>query len=283
MLAPLPLLARVLFASTLFLRQGIAPSRFLPDSSHRTTRWFRLVPELALYDNSRRTANDLDPVRYRAFPLGESDGLDLPTDSTGTSTFGWCPREEPCPFDAPLATAGSLALLHPQRVVQIAVRADDTYVGVLQELRGTPFVLLPRRVAGGHQSDLRIGSDCAALAAYGRRRMGEAIPYLGPGGLLPYLVEAPPGRMRAGDVLHYGAQVQVVQEDRGRIGYPDGEDLVIESWHPYPRIVRQDSSGWEGRPFRVMRFRSDTGTGPAVPRTLRDPVGLPLGVTSPRR
>ncbi|MBK8801128.1 MAG: hypothetical protein IPN71_03555 [Fibrobacteres bacterium] len=245
-------------------------------------RWFRLSPDMSLHDNSIRIYPYLDSIRYTPTLVGTEDSLPAPTDSLGTRTYAWCRTDEICPWIRGFATAELPQSRLPDRATQVAIRLDDSYPGILTELLQTPFVLLPRKVGTGHQTDLRIGSDCAALAAYGRRRMGEAVPYLGPRGLLSSLVSVARGDLRAGDILHYGAQVQVVFEDRGRKGFPDGEDLVIESWHPFPRIVRQDSSGWEDSPYRVMRFASDTGSNTAA-RALRDPVGLPLGTRRPAR
>ncbi|QQS05336.1 MAG: hypothetical protein IPK50_00175 [Fibrobacterota bacterium] len=164
----------------------------------------------------------------------------------------------------------------PDRLTEVVVRADDSYAGILQEQLGEPFVMTPVRVAGGHQTDQRIGSDCAAFAAYGRRRMGETIHFQGPRGLLTHLAPVVAGQMRRGDIFHYGVQVQVVFEDRARQGFPDAEDLVIQSWHPYPRVVRLDSSGWRPHPFRVMRFVSDTGDRTPLDRNLVDPATLPI-------
>ena len=259
MIASALALAVSLSGATVFARRGEPPILLRGPESGRTVAWFRLRPDLAVYDNSRRISPWLDSIRYVPAPMGIAKTISVATDNAGTSTWAWCDTAAiPCRWARPFATPEALAQTHPDEVTQVVARADDTYLGYLQELLGTPFVLLPRSIGSGHQTDLRIGSDCAALAAYGRRRMGEKIPYRGPRGLLEHLVVVPPGQMRAGDLLHYGIQVQVVFEDRGRKGYPDGEDLVIQSWHPWPRIVRQDSSGWQNYPYQVMRFTGDT-------------------------
>jgi hypothetical protein len=79
----------------------------------------------------------------------------------------------------------------PQRAssqwLQVAVRAGDDYLGLLQELRGTPFLVFPEETEFGNQADLRVGADCAALAIYGRRRLGFNVPYGGPRGIVKYL------------------------------------------------------------------------------------------------
>lgn len=260
-----PLLARLLgvalswASQPIFLRQGDTVPELRARHGTPTTRWLRIVPDHRLYSNAGMAPPRRDLIAYRSFEIARGATFQPPTDSAGTRLYAWCSSSGPCAFDSAIYESGNLRSVFPNSVSEVVIRGDDSYPGVLQELLGTPFVFLPLRVPGGHQTDLRVGSDCAALAAYGRRRRGEAIPYRGPSGLLPYLVPVPPGQMRRGDILHYGAQVQVVFEDRGRKGFPDGEDLVIQSWHPYPRIVRQDSSGWQPHPFQVMRFSSDTG------------------------
>jgi hypothetical protein len=249
------------WSGTVFARRGDAPVRLLAPSDSTPRAWFALVPVLDIHDNSRRISPRLDPIRYVPVALDSAVDLVVAVDTPGTRTYARCAlTDSVCPWSRPVESPGALAERHPDDVFQVVVRADDTYVGFLQELLGTPFVLLPRRLPEGHQTDLRLGSDCAALAAYGRRRMGEDIPYQGPRGLFAHLLPVPHGQMRTGDVLHYGEQVQVVFQDRGRKGFSDPEDLVIQSWHPWPRIVSRDSSGWEGRPFRVYRFRGDSPT-----------------------
>ena len=249
------------WSGTVFARRGDSPVHLPATADSAPSIWFRLVPRLDLYDNSRRISPHLDPVGYRSTPLDTSTLLEVATDTAGTRTYARCAlTDSVCQWSRPVESPGALAERYPEDVFQVVVRADDTYVGFLQELLGTPFVLLPRHLPEGHQTDLRVGGDCAALAAYGRRRMGEDIPYQGPRGLFAHLLPVPYGRMRTGDILHYGEQVQVVFEDRGRKGFSDPEDLVIQSWHPWPRIVSRDSSGWEGRPFRVFRFRADAPT-----------------------
>lgn len=259
-----------------FLRQGDSSPELRPGHGTSTTRWLRIVPERRLYSNAGMTPPSRDHITYRSFEIARGATFRPPTDSAGTRLYAWCTSSSACIFDSTISTSGSLRVEFPDAVSEVVIRGDDSYPGVLQELLGTPFLFLPLRIQGGHQTDQRVGSDCAALAAYGRRRRGEFIPYRGPSGLLPYLVPVSTGKMRRGDILHYGAQVQVVFEDRGRQGFPDGEDLVIQSWHPYPRVVRLDSSGWRPHPFRVMRFVSDTGTDGRSDRIWVDPTTLPI-------
>jgi hypothetical protein len=275
-------MAGLCWSGTVFARRGDVPVRLpvAPDSTR--CAWFRLDPVLGLHDNSRRISPRLDPIRYEPVALDTAVDLVVAIDSPGTRTFARCALIDPhCPWSRSFESPAAMAARHPGDVFQVVVRGDDTYTGHLQELLGTPFVLIPRRLPEGHQTDLRLGSDCAALAAYGRRRLGEDIPYGGPRGLLAHLLPVVEGGMRAGDVLHYGEQVQVVFQDRGRIGFSDPDDLVIQSWHPWPRIVSRDSSGWEGRPFRVFRFRGDSAADPS--RSFRNPSPPATPSSAPNR
>ena len=79
---------------------------------------------------------------------------------------------------------------YPFKIVQIVRRKDDTYTGYLTELLHTPFIIAPMVTEDGyHETDMRMGSDCAAFAIYGRRRQGYRVSYCGPRGIYKYLRE----------------------------------------------------------------------------------------------
>ena len=147
--------------------------------------------------------------------------------------------------------------------LQVVVRPDDSYLGYARELWGTPFIMCPKKMENGlHQTDERVGSDCAELAIYARRRMGFPVPYCGPKGLYPYLepvvsglftrkkdsaevlmvsgkgetVAVGDGGLNPGDLLHYGTQVAVFYEDVGVIGLLDGADIVLQSYGETPHF-----------------------------------------------
>ena len=149
----------------------------------------------------------------------------------------------------------------------IIVREVDDPPGRMTELLGLPFVETPRPIPlQGHPTDLRLGVNCAGLAIYGQRRMGARLPYMMPPALRRYTTliasysgEAPVATsnlpVRRGDLLHFGFQVAVLLEDRGRIGFLDPEDLVIHAYHagveelPYSRLPYRDL------PFTIRRWR----------------------------
>jgi len=167
-------------------------------------------------------------------------------------------------------------------VMQISLRPDDTYIGFLYELINTPFLMAPRRTSdGSQQSDYRLGTDCAGLAVYGRRRQGYSCLYLGPRGITDYLVplgdgsylpdsagangifrneygcEVPVGSegLTPGDILHFGAQVSVFLEDRGVPGVLDSQDMLIQSWFSGPDVCTIEENGFFGYPVKLYRWR----------------------------
>lgn len=180
-----------------------------------------------------------------------------------------------------LLTTEPPQLLMPNRSVQVATRAGDGYLGHLTEMLGTPFLMAPRRTPRGHhQADHRLGCDCAGLAVYGRRRLGEDVEYLGPAGIERYLepvaegallpdeaspavlrgpngdpLSVGPGGLRPGDVLHFGEQVSVFAEDRGVPGLLDSEDLLLQSWFDGTGYCSLRECGFWGRPVRALRWR----------------------------
>ena len=161
------------------------------------------------------------------------------------------------------------------------VRPDDTYLGYLSELLNTPFIIAPMFSNNGlHQTDLRIGSDCAALAIYGKRRQGVGIPYAGPRGILKYLSPLTPTELQPvnynstevyvdqqghtvkigdqglqpGDIIHFGEQVAVFYQDNGIKGILDKDDYLFESYGNSPHITTLAQSGFYHKAIRVFRW-----------------------------
>ena len=142
------------------------------------------------------------------------------------------------------------------------IRSDDDPVGRMTELLGLPFVETPRKIRGlGHPTDLRLWVNCAGLAIYGARRTGRMIPYAAPPALRRYttLVAASDREpadipVRRGDLLHFGFQVAVVYEDRGRIGRLDPEDLILHAYHDGVEIKPFGELPYSSLPFEVRRW-----------------------------
>lgn len=244
--------------------------------------WTLLEPVRCAYDNmipgGSPAGLGVDTLRYMGRLLAPEDeclvpeagvfylGVNLP-DSLSRDTVGFV--EPP-------------NRVFPGRLVQIVVRTDDSYIGYIMELINTPFIMTPRLTPeGSHQSDARLGTDCAGMAVYGRRRMGHPVQYLGPSGITRYLEEIGNGRfspgslsgnemylnddgtsmpvggdgLLPGDILHFHAQVSVFYLDCGSIGVLDPEDLVIQSWFDGPHICTIRENGFFPHPLRVYRWR----------------------------
>jgi hypothetical protein len=159
--------------------------------------------------------------------------------------------------------------------VQISLRPDDSYIGYLYELLNTPFIMAPRTTPGGfNQADSRLGTDCAGLAVYGRRRMGDTtVHYLGPRGILRYLENISPDEYHLtgnvytsqsgdtalaperGDILHFRSQVSIFLEDRGIPGILDTEDLLIQSWFNGTHICRIQDNGFTDYPLKLYSWK----------------------------
>jgi hypothetical protein len=145
----------------------------------------------------------------------------------------------------------------------------------LTELMQTPFILGPSRTPVGiHQTDCRMGCDCAAFAIYGKRREGFRLPYciyryledlaqseLHPDneGIFrdntekPFLITNK--RLVPGDILHFKERVSVFYKDRGVLGVLDQDDLVIQSYGTGPYITTLEKNSFYGRKVRVMRWK----------------------------
>lgn len=260
-----------------FLRTGerLVLSR-KDDASLKPVRWFQIAPDLRAYDNRPGPHAQLDPIRYRRMPAGETANARLALSFATPGTRYFC---------AGAATPERFSTVEPiQRkfagqVVQVVVRAGDRYADFLGELLGTPFVMGPAVEPGGwHQTDQRVGSDCAAFATYGRRRMGVPVPYAGPEGIVRLLRPlgtgplAPPGPdgvyrdargrsvhvggagLQPGDIVHFGAQVSIFSADRGQRGVLDADDLLFQSWRTTPHVTRIRGGGFSDRPIRLYRW-----------------------------
>ena len=261
-----------------FLRTGerLVLSR-KDDAATKPARWFQIAPELRAYDNRPGPHARPDPIRYRRTPLDEAATARLALSFSTPGTRYFCAGAvTPERF----ATAEPIQRKFAGRVVQVVVRAGDRYADFLGELLGTPFIMGPAVVRGGwHQTDQRVGSDCAAFATYGRRRMSVPVPYAGPVGIVRFLRPLGGGRLaptgpdgvyrdargrsiriggdglRPGDIVHFGAQVAVFSADRGQRGVLDADDLLFQSWRTTPYVTRIRDGGFFDRSIRLYRWR----------------------------
>jgi hypothetical protein len=147
-------------------------------------------------------------------------------------------------------------------------RADDTYLGFLYELYNTPYIYGSKRIKGGHQSDLLVGSDCADFTVYGKRRQRgkKNFGYTYTGGLYKLaskrwkvsldaeefyidkktrrLTFGPEGTVRPGDLINFdGGHVGALVKDDGD-GYLDTGDYVMHTLFREPETVPIKDCRW---------------------------------------
>ncbi len=216
--------------------------------------WYCYQPVLKAYDNLLTSTDHIEPIQYTQShyhsPAQKAQSITLKKMKPGTYLFGLIKLHS-----SQLHTTDALHLKH-EEIIQLVVRQSDDYLGYLTELLNLPFALPPKQLGHlGHQTDLHIATDCAELAIYGRRRMGDKIPYWGPKSLLKHL--KPVRKAKPGDLLHFGGQVSVLYEDRGMIGQIDAADLLIHAYKTSVRIEPFADTDLYNRPFKVMRFRTD--------------------------
>ncbi|MCA9568609.1 MAG: hypothetical protein KC656_12240 [Myxococcales bacterium] len=195
----------------------LAETRVTLEAPERAVWWERTTPP-GDYDNTRACGGP---------PLGCAELLPYRWERVGAGRRlrrAWTVGTHPL-----LATDGPKP---PDDAVphMVVVRPADTYVGYASELLGVPFVLTPARLDRGHQTDLREAADCVAVVIYGRRRMGEEVPYVSPHGLWSFLEPADDLPAEAGDVLHWGWQTGILAVDTAPFGVLDATDRVLLAW-----------------------------------------------------
>ncbi|MFM2393891.1 MAG: hypothetical protein RLZZ546_1873 [Bacteroidota bacterium] len=141
-----------------------------------------------------------------------------------------------------------------KNILQFSIREDNTYIGYLTELLNLPFLLGPKKIHNyGHQTDLRIGVDCAELAIYGRRRMGYKIPYCGPRNILKYLNQV--NEIKEGTIIHFRFQVSIVYKDLGIKGKLDNKDYLIHAHEDKVKIEKFKACNLNGYPFKIFEWK----------------------------
>ena len=144
-------------------------------------------------------------------------------------------------------------ILENPGVIQIVKRDTNDYVGLLEEMIHVPFVMPPRLLYQGHQTDLRLAVDCAELAIYGKRRQGYNIPYCGPKKIVDYLNET--YSIKRGTVINFGFQISVVYKDKGIIGKLDSQDLLIHAYKDKVEIISFENTDLNGRIYKMYEWK----------------------------
>ncbi len=160
-----------------------------------------------------------------------------------------------------------------ERVHRVSLRRDDTYLGMLTELYGQPYIWASGgQPAARHQSERLEGADCADFVVYGWRRLGHRIPYTWSEGLREHtrrVAAGAPGNdgvyrddhgraldfPAPGDLLLFPGHVGVLVADRGQPGVLDGDDIMAHTLFASPREQSIAAAGYAGRSVEVLRWR----------------------------
>lgn len=270
--------------------QSVLLHAFVKGAQPRSFRWLRLEPTASAVDNTQPHFH-FAAIAYRATELSACrDQPTCPADVTatmlprvpglsGVGTMAFQVEVETASGRA--ATPGVESVLSgglAPNVMRVTFRRDDSYVGYLAELINTPYIFGSAGGPGKNQSDLLIGSDCADLAIYGRRRMGAAAQYTSSyaidqqahlNGTATSLDEHQIALdakhrpiafgatgVKVGDLLHFPSSrhVGVLYEDREPLGVLDENDLMLHTcWAP-PTVEPIGHSTCASLPWRLLRF-----------------------------
>jgi cell wall-associated NlpC family hydrolase len=236
-----------------------------------TITWFKIEPTVGSLDNTTPSFH-FEPVTYAETELSACRGkVDCPADVTPTTL---APVKQ-------LAGAGSMAFRVEVKtkdgtvistpgmgstkyggltkdVFHVAFRRDDSLIGFASELINTPYIFGSAGPDGRNQSDLLIGSDCADLIIYGRRRSGKKAEYTSSYDIDKQAPELKAGvKARVGDLVHFPSMrhVAILFEDREPVGVVDENDLIFHTcWAP-PTVQRIGDTDCVAPPYRVLRFK----------------------------
>jgi hypothetical protein len=222
----------------------------------RGKKWFEIIPEQLNYDISNPKKPYSNLIKYKIVKFNSEKTLILKNESVGTRYFGLFAEDDSVVKNGVVSECRPIALCY-NNIFQIVVRKDDSYLGYLTELINTPFILPPLFVNGfGHQTDLRIGSDCAELAIYGRRREGYNVPYIGPAGITKYLDEIKTDSLFEGCIVHFGFQVSVLFKDNGIKGKLDKTDILIQSYENKACIIEYEQCDYYNFPYKPYKWKT---------------------------
>lgn len=164
------------------------------------------------------------------------------------------------------------------RTARVTVRRDDSYLGFLTELFNTPYIWGSAGDDRVHQTERRIGSDCADFVTYGVRRLGHEVPYTstwqleryartlfdsaGPGDdgihrtaggqAIPFSDEG----VRPGDLLLFRGHVGAVVRDEPPLGVLSDTDVMIHTLWQEPEEVPLSATGYARSPVKVLRWKA---------------------------
>lgn len=232
--------------------------------------WFKVEPTIGAIDNTTPSFH-FEPVTYAETALPACDGkLTCAADITPTklATVPQLPGVGTMAFRVEVISKDGVTLTTPGMtstkyggltpdVFRVTLRRDDSLIGYASELLNTPYIFGSAGPDGRNQSDLLIGSDCADLIIYARRRSGKKATYTSSYEIDRQAPLLKAGKApRAGDLVHFPASrhVAILFEDREPVGQVDENDLILHTcWAP-PTVQRMGDIDCVSRPYRVLRF-----------------------------
>jgi hypothetical protein len=245
------------YDSIVFTQPGDTIS-FILNSSGSRLSWAEFFPANESYDNTILKQRYLFTyIRYNIKLLaraGSEAGFRILSDTIkpGTYYFGICQDTSVQSFNS------SYPIYNLPGVIQIVNRKNNNYFGYLEELNNTPFILAPGIIPFyGHQTDCRIGSDCAEFIIYGKRRQGFNIPYCGPKGLVKYLNPVCKDSIVEGCIIHFGEQTALLYKDNGIKNRLDEEDILLQCYKRGPEKIKVKDSEFRQRNYKVYVWKPE--------------------------
>lgn len=253
----------------------------------KDAHWFKVEPAVGAVDNTWPKFH-FAPVTYQETELAGCAGkLRCPAslEATALPAVPALPGAGTMAFKVRvtlkdgrvLETPGKEAVKYgglTKAVHRVTLRRDDSLIGYASELINTPYIFGSAGPDGRNQSDLLIGSDCADLIVYARRRMGKRAEYTSSYALDRQAPPLAPGvPAREGDVVHFPSSrhVAILFKDNPPKGVVDEGDLILHTcWAP-PAVQRiGEVPQCASLPYRVLRFPDPPAAGPAA-RGARSP------------
>ncbi len=233
-----------------------------PSRPGAEVKWERITPTVDALDNTTPSFH-FEPIRYAATELTECAGKlrcvvkARASAELGTTAYAvharWADGVEAHTPGLEALDRGGLS----RAVFRVAVRQDDSLLGYATELFGTPYIFGSAGKEGDHQADRLVGSDCADLIIYARRRLTGTGTYTS-----SYAIDqqAPllkrDAKPQAGDLLHFpnSRHVGLLYEDRPPVGQITADDLMLHTCWAKPTIQRLGDTGCASEPVRLLRF-----------------------------
>jgi cell wall-associated NlpC family hydrolase len=246
--------------------QTVELSAQLLHARAKNIQWFSILPLTRATDNTSPSFHWAE-IEYRATAIDECEGkvrCAISFAPQGLARLGTRAFQVQVTLEdgRVIATPGLDQKQYgglDRRVMRVAFRLDDSLIGYATELLQTPYIFGSGGAGERNQSDLLIGSDCADLIVYARRRQTDRQrgSYTSSYALDQ---QAPPIRKeqvaQVGDVIHFPASrhVGLLFQDLPPVGVVTGDDLILHTCWEWPTVQAIKDSRCSSEPYRVLRF-----------------------------